>query len=151
MNQLPRAGGAQAALFGPGDPPVFEIVNAAGPTPVQLLCDHASRAVPAALGKLGLGDIHFDRHIAYDIGAAEVTRRLAVTLDAPAVLAGYSRLVIDVNRPPGHPDSFPESSAGTEIPGNRSLGETARRQRVTTLFEPYHDAIHETIADLWRR
>ena len=95
MNQLSRTGGDRAALLGPGDPPVFEIVNAAGPTPVQLVCDHASRAVPAALGKLGLGDGHFDRHIAYDIGAAEVTRRLAAALDAPAVLAGYSRLVID--------------------------------------------------------
>lgn len=151
MNQLSRAGGDRAALLGPGDPPVFEIVNREAPTPVQLVCDHASRAVPVALGKLGLDDSHFDRHIAYDIGAAEVTRRLAAALDAPAVLAGYSRLVIDVNRPPGHPDSIPEFSDGTEIPGNRSLGETARRQRVKTLFEPYHDAIHETIADLWRR
>lgn len=151
MNQLSRAGGDQAALLGPGDQPVFEIVNRVGPTPVQLVCDHASRAVPAALGKLGLGDSHFDRHIAYDIGAAEVTRRLAAALDAPSVLAGYSRLVIDLNRPPGHPDSIPEISDGTEIPGNRSLSETARRQRVKTLFEPYHDTIHETIADLWRR
>jgi predicted N-formylglutamate amidohydrolase len=152
MNDLSRVGGGeQASLLGPGDSPVVETVNRAGRTPLQLVCDHASRLVPAALGKLGLDGGHFDRHIAYDIGAAQVTRRLAATLEAPAVLAGYSRLVIDVNRPPGHPDSIPEISDGTEIPGNRGLGEAAQRERVTTLFEPYHDAIHESIAELWRR
>jgi predicted N-formylglutamate amidohydrolase len=151
MNQLSRAGGDGTSLLGPTDPPVVEIVNRAGPTPLQLVCDHASRVVPVALGTLGLSDSHFDRHIAYDIGAAEVTKRLAAALDAPAVLAGYSRLVIDVNRPPGHPDSIPEISDGTEISGNRCLSETARHQRVRTFFEPYHDAIHETIAELWRR
>lgn len=151
MNELSRAGGDRSPLLESGDPPVFDIINAAGATPLQLVCDHASRAVPRALGQLGLDDRHFDRHIAYDIGAAEVTRRLADELDAPAVLAGYSRLVIDLNRPPGHPESIPEISDGTEIPGNRDLDEAARHRRVTTLFEPYHDAIHETIADLWRR
>jgi predicted N-formylglutamate amidohydrolase len=152
MNEFPRVdGGGRALLVGLGDPPVFEIVNRAGQTPLQLVCDHASRVVPVALGKLGLDDSHFDRHIAYDIGAAEVTRWLADALDAPAVLAGYSRLVIDLNRPPGHPESIPEISDGTEIPGNRNLNEAAQRERVTTLFEPYHDVIHESIAELWRR
>lgn len=152
MNELSRAGGdEQASLLGPDEAPVVEIVNTAGRTPLQLVCDHASRRVPAALGKLGLADGEFERHIAYDIGAAEVTRRLAAVLDAPAALAGYSRLVIDVNRPPGHPESIPEISDGTEIPGNRSLSETARRGRETALFEPYHDAIHESIAAIWRR
>ncbi len=151
MNDLSDCDGDGAALLSPGDPPAFETVNAAAATPVQLLCDHASRAVPAQLGRLGLGADQFDRHIAYDIGAAGVTRHLATALDAPAVLAGYSRLVIDVNRPPGDPESIPEISDGTGIPGNRNLSDAARRRRVTTLFEPYHDAIHETIADLWRR
>jgi len=151
MNQLSRAAGDGPSLLGRDDPPAFETVNAAGRTPVLLVCDHASRTVPSALGRLGLGDDHFDRHIAYDIGAAEVTRRLADALDAPALLGGYSRLVIDLNRPPGHPESIPEVSDGTAIPGNRGLGETAQRQRVAMLFEPYHDAIHEAIAGLWRR
>jgi len=150
MNDLCGRDGDGAALLGAGDPPAFEIVNAEAATPVLLVCDHAGRAVPAQLGRLGLDADQFDRHIAYDIGAAAVTRRLAAALDAPAVLAGYSRLVIDVNRPPGHPESIPEISDGTAIPGNRNLGDAARRRRVTTLFEPYHDAIHEAIAGLRR-
>ncbi|NQU62541.1 MAG: N-formylglutamate amidohydrolase [Rhodospirillales bacterium] len=116
-----------------------------------MVCDHASRAVPAVLGGLGLDDSHFDRHIAYDIGAGAVTRLLAVDMDAPAVLAGYSRLVIDLNRPPGHPQSIPEASDGTPIPGNINLGEEPKLQRVEELFEPYHDAIHHSMAHLWLR
>ena len=61
------------------------------------------------------------RHIAWDIGAAELTRRLADRLDAPAVLAGYSRLVIDLNRQPGDPQSILEVSDGVVIPGNVGL------------------------------
>ena len=152
MNDLYRsATGNVSPLVGPGEPPVYEARNEAGKMPLQLVCDHASRRVPAALGNLGLEDEHFHRHIAYDIGAAQVTRLLAEALDAPALLAGYSRLVIDLNRPPGHPESIPENSDGAEIPGNRSLDEAAQRQRVAELFEPYHDAIHERIAGLWRR
>lgn len=152
MNELSRPSKEAArALIGPGDPPVLEILNREGQAPLQLVSDHASAAVPAALGNLGLDRQHFERHIAYDIGAARVTRLLAGELDAPAVLAGYSRLVIDLNRPPGHPESIPEASDGTRIPANQGLSEAAQEERLVRLFEPYHDTIHESLAHLWRR
>ena len=152
MDDISRpAGEAAKALIGPGDPPVLEILNPEGQAPLQLVCDHASAAVPAALGNLGLDRQHFERHIAYDIGAARVTRLFSGVLDAPAVLAGYSRLVIDLNRPPGHPESIPEASDGTRIPANQDLSEAAHEERMARLFEPYHDAIHESLAHLWRR
>ena len=152
MDDISRPGGEAArALIGPGDPPVLEILNRQGQAPLQLVSDHASAAVPAVLGNLGLDRQHFQRHIAYDIGAARVTRLLAGEIDAPAVLAGYSRLVIDLNRPPGHPESILEASDGTRIPANQGLSEAAQEERMTRLFEPYHDAIHESLARLWRR
>ena len=152
MNELSRSGGKRlAVLIGSGDPPVFEALNPDGGAPVILVADHASRAVPAALDGLGLDEGHFERHIAYDIGAARVTRLFSGVLDAPAVLAGYSRLVIDLNRPLGHPESIPEASDGTRIPANQGLSETAHEERMARLFEPYHDAIHEALARLWRR
>jgi len=144
-------GDALNALIGPDDGQAFAILNDNGARALQLVCDHASRAVPAALDHLGLGAQHFERHIAYDIGAAEVTRLLSGELDAQAVLAEYSRLVIDVNRPPGHPESILEISDKTAIPGNQGLTETDQALRVAALFEPYHDAIHESLAHLWRR
>lgn len=110
-----------------------------------LTCDHASRAVPIALGSLGLDDAVLARHIGWDIGAASVTRALASLLDAPAVLAGYSRLVIDCNRDPDDPSSIPVVSDGVVIPGNHGVVVAERRARHQAIFAPYHAAIADAI------
>jgi predicted N-formylglutamate amidohydrolase len=137
---------AFAPLLGPGDPPAVEIVNPAGGAPVLFLCDHASNAMPRALDRLGLEDAVLRLHVAWDIGAAEVARRLAARFDAPLVLTGYSRLVIDCNRRPGHRDSIPSESDGIAIPGNRSLDAATIERRRAACFEPYHDAIERQLA-----
>jgi predicted N-formylglutamate amidohydrolase len=91
----------------PHDPPPVPPEHAEAPVEriegdpasgVVVICDHASNAIPDDLGSLGLPPAQLERHIAYDIGAAEVTRTLARTLGAPAVLSTFSRLVIDPNR-----------------------------------------------------
>ena len=71
-----------------------------------LTADHAGRAIPRRLGQLGLPDSELERHIAWDIGIAGVTDRLAAALDATAVLQNYSRLVIDCNRDPDVPPRY---------------------------------------------
>ncbi len=147
----PTYDSAAGSLLGDTDPPPFTTINRDGPTPLLLICDHASRAVPAALNNLGLDDEAFDHHICYDIGAAAVAHKLSETLDAGLVLAGYSRLVIDLNRPPGHPQWIPPISDGTVVPGNQGIDEAARRRRVRDLFEPYHDAVNRAIARVWQR
>lgn len=111
-----------------------------------LICDHASHRVPAALGALGLDDALLKLHVGWDIGVADVTRRLAARLDAPAVLAGYSRLVIDCNRRPGTPESITEVSDGIDIPGNRGLDPAQRAAREAACFRPYHQAIEAALA-----
>jgi predicted N-formylglutamate amidohydrolase len=78
--------------------PAFEAIPGALDSGALIICDHASNAIPPGYGTLGLPPEALDRHIAYDIGAAEVTRALATQLGAPAVLSTYSRLVIDPNR-----------------------------------------------------
>jgi len=128
-------------LLAPDEPRPFELVNGAGRAPLLLLCDHATRFIPRALGRLGLDEAALARHIAWDIGIAEVTRRLAARLDAPAVLSHFSRLVVDPNRPLDNPTLMPEISDGTVVPGNRDLDGAARQARVDTFHRPYHAAI----------
>jgi predicted N-formylglutamate amidohydrolase len=128
-------------LLGPEDPAPVELVNPRGGGHALLVCDHASNRVPERLGSLGLGRDMLQGHIAWDPGAADVARRLAAELDCPLVLSGYSRLVVDCNRPPGHPGSMPGRSAGVAIPGNEGLSSTDRTSRIDALFRPYHDAI----------
>src|SRR5260370_38856198 len=132
---------AGTALVVPDDPPPFEILHPERRAPLLIICDHASRAMPRALGRLGLDETLLMRHIGWDIGAAEVTRRLAALLDAPAVLCGYSRLVIDCNRGLGDPTSIPGESDGVAAPGNVALTPAPRVARVDGISRPYHAAM----------
>jgi predicted N-formylglutamate amidohydrolase len=145
-----ETGGPATALLGPGDPPPFEVIQAEATTPLLLVCDHASRAIPDALGRLGLDRAALDLHIAWDIGAAELTRRLAQRMGATAILAGYSRLVIDCNRQPGDPASIPIESDGIVIPGNMDLSLEQQAARTEALHWPYHHAIETALARLRR-
>ncbi len=147
----PQRLSAAAGLLGPGDPLPVEIVHPGGAAPVLIVCDHAAKAIPRALAGLGVCDGDQCRHIGWDIGAAAISRGLSRRLDAPAVLAGYSRLVVDLNRQPGDPTSIPEVSDDTPVPGNAGLSEADIDARLQTFFWPYHHAITETLGRQWRR
>jgi predicted N-formylglutamate amidohydrolase len=133
-------------LLAGDEPPPFEIANAGGTAPLVLVCDHASNRVPRALHHLGLAPAPLREHIAWDIGAADVARRLARRFDAPLAMTSYSRLVIDCNRQLNDPSSIPAESDGIPVPGNRGLSQGERLQRAETLFKPYHEAVARLIA-----
>ncbi|WP_019643878.1 N-formylglutamate amidohydrolase [Novispirillum itersonii] len=142
---------AAPSLLAEDEPQPFEVLCPEGAAPLLLVCDHASRRVPRALGDLGLTQDELSRHIGWDIGAADVTRKLSALLNAPAVLCQYSRLVIDCNRQPGDPTSIPPVSDTTPVPGNQGLSEVAEEARTAEIFWPYHRAIGDTLAHIWRR
>ncbi|MGE3773510.1 MAG: N-formylglutamate amidohydrolase [Gammaproteobacteria bacterium] len=128
-------------LLGPQEPPAVSVARAASDSPFLLTCDHASNRIPATLGDLGVPAAARERHIAWDIGALAVARGLSAALDATLVASGYSRLVIDLNRPLHRHDLCPVLSEDTSIPGNVALAETEKQRRCAALFEPYHDTI----------
>ncbi len=125
----------------PGDLPPVTYDNLSGRGRAVLVCDHADRGIPAHLDHLGLSQSALGRHVAYDIGAAAVTRYLCRLLDAPAVLATFSRLVIDPNRSLDRPDSILPVSDGVVVPGNQGLRPADRAWRERQLYWPYHDAV----------
>ena len=142
---------AASPLIGRDDPPPFVVLHEHGTAPALVICDHASRAFPRGMGRLGLEELATWQHIAWDIGAGELARGLANALDAPAVLAGYSRLVVDCNRHPDDPQAFRTESDGWPIPGNAGLSEFERRTRLACFFDPYHEAIAAMLAGFHRR
>jgi predicted N-formylglutamate amidohydrolase len=139
-------GGGEATDAAP-----YEVLNADGAAPILLVCDHAANALPAHYNMLGLEPDLLSRHIAWDIGAADLTRRLSASLDAPAVLSCYSRLLIDCNRLPGHVTSIPEVSDHIPIPGNVDLSVAEAEVRQARYFEPFHDAVDRLLAGFARR
>jgi predicted N-formylglutamate amidohydrolase len=137
-----------AALLGPHEPPAFDVARSAGSSPFVFACDHASRRLPERLGNLGLSEDELRMHIAWDIGIAAVGRLLAEQLDGYLILQNYSRLVIDVNRTPGTPQSILTMSESTHIPGNEAVTPSDAEQRAQEIFWPYH---RELMRELDRR
>jgi predicted N-formylglutamate amidohydrolase len=118
----------------------FEAISSSGgQSPLLFLCDHASNALPP--GGLGLDASLLSTHIAYDIGAAAVTRALAKAYGAPAVLGSWSRLLIDLNRGADDPTLVMKLSDGSIIPGNRDADTAEVARRIAAFHAPYHAAI----------
>ena len=122
----------------------YELVQ--GEEPPLFLCDHASNALPPGYQTLGLEPALFQTHIAYDIGAAEVTRTLAGLFHSPAILGVWSRLLIDLNRGPDDPTLVMKLSDGSIIPGNRHADSAEVARRIAQFHAPYHQAIADQIA-----
>ncbi len=138
-------------LLGQRDIAPFEIVNANSRHPVVLVCEHAGMAIPEALGDLGVEPDALRTHIGWDIGAADVARRMAENLGAPLILQNYSRLVIDCNRPTVAAESIRPVSDGIAIPGNQSLSDADRVARIEEIFAPFHRAVDMIIEIVPRR
>ena len=128
-------------MIGPGDPPPYTIINKEGNAAVLLVGDHASNTIPEMLGNLGLDNTVLEQHIAYDIGSKKLIQHLSQHLDAPALLAGYSRLVVDLNRSLEDDSSMPEVSDNTVIAGNLNMPDEHRSQRIHYFYTPYRIAI----------
>ena len=106
-----------------------------------IVVDHAGARIPRRLANLGLPEAELERHIAWDIGALGMARRMSEALDAPLVAQNYSRLVIDCNRDPRTPTSIPQMSEWVAIPGNLDLNAAEVAARRREIFDPYHERI----------
>lgn len=133
--------GRQASVTVEAAEPVARIDHAEGRAPLLVICEHASNHLPVPYGTLGLTPSERESHIAWDPGALGVARHLARLLDAPLAHATVSRLLIDLNREPGAPDSIAALSERTAVPGNADLPEAERARRVDAIYHPFHGAI----------
>lgn len=136
------------SILAEDEQPPYEILNPEGRARAVITCDHASNRIPRSLGRLGVDEETLARHIAWDIGCAALTRRLSDLIDAPAILGGFSRLVVDLNRHLNDPTSIPEVSDNVRIPGNCDILRSHAAQRVEELFVPYHNALAALLGEV---
>lgn len=123
----------------------YSIVGGPADAGLVILCDHARNAFPPGYGTLGLAAEQLNRHIAYDIGAEAITRKLAAMLQAPAIHTHYSRLLIDPNRGADDPTLIMRLSDGAIVPGNRHLTADERDKRIALYWQPYRAAIDRVL------
>ena len=127
------------------EPSPVETFNLQGESPVVIVCEHAGRRIPRRLGDMGLSDEDRGRHIAWDIGAGALSRKLAERLDAALITQTYSRLVCDCNRETHVPSFIPEISERTRIPANEGLSAADREARIDAVYRPLHDRIRDEL------
>ncbi|MBX5225353.1 N-formylglutamate amidohydrolase [Rhizobium sp. NLR9b] len=138
---------ARPKILSEADGNCVGIERVGGQSPVLLVCEHASNALPACFSDLGLPSEALSSHIAWDPGALAVARAISQALDATLVYQRFSRLIYDCNRPPSSPGAMPETSEIYAIPGNKDLTAEERLARTDALYVPFHDAIRELIRD----
>jgi len=121
----------------------FEIVPGDGP--VVLTCEHASDRFPEPWSLPAADEWIRGTHWTVDIGAADLAREFARELHSSAVLARFSRLIVDPNRTHDAGDLFLKVAEGREIELNHAIDAAEREQRLS-LWRAYHDAIDREIA-----
>jgi predicted N-formylglutamate amidohydrolase len=124
----------------------FETIEGDHGRGLLIVCDHASNAIPAEYGNLGLTPYQLARHIAYDIGVDAVTRRIAAALGVPAVMSRFSRLLIDPNRGIEDPTLVMRISDGAVVPGNARIDAAGIATRIERFYRPYDEAVGAAIA-----
>lgn len=123
----------------------YEIINPTGKANIIFICEHASNHMPPEYDNLGLDDEQLSLHIAWDIGIGEVTKRLAGLLDATAIIARFSRLLIDANRALDQDGLIPDQSDGHIIPANQDLTQQEINKRIDQFYHPFHRATQQII------
>ncbi|SED52265.1 Predicted N-formylglutamate amidohydrolase [Rhizobiales bacterium GAS191] len=124
-----------------------EIIDGDIGSGVLILCDHATNAMPPEYASLGLPAAELERHIAFDVGAADTSRKLAHTLGAPAILSRFSRLLIDPNRGTDDPTLVMRVADGAVVPGNARIDDKEIAARLKRFYRPYDRAIGAAIAN----
>jgi len=122
---------------GPND--AYEVLNEGGTANIILICEHASNHIPPEYNNLGLDESFLHEHIAWDIGMEQLTRQLSDRLNAPAIIAAFSRLLIDPNREADHATLIPPTSDNITIPGNQMLSPQEITRRRDKFYHAFHD------------
>jgi predicted N-formylglutamate amidohydrolase len=119
----------------------FAVENEDGKGPIVFVCEHASNRLPGQLGTLGLSEEALRSHIAWDIGALELARRLAKAFDSVLCYQRFSRLAYDCNRPLDAESAIPARSEIYEIPGNLNLSNAERTARYAAIYLPFRHGL----------
>lgn len=133
------------SLLEPDECPAAHVLNAHGGADAVLVCEHASRFIPVSLDGLGLSAAAATSHVAWDIGALDLSLALSKMLDAPLVASRVSRLVYDCNRPPEATGSIPSHSEVFDIPGNAGLNSDQRARRARDVYNPFRSLLGQVL------
>jgi predicted N-formylglutamate amidohydrolase len=103
-------------------------------------CEHGGKRVPKEYRRLFAGwESVLASHRGYDPGALALARDLARAFDAPLVASTVTRLLVELNRSPGHPQLHSEAT--------RDLPRAEKARIAARYYEPYRQEVEQRVAD----
>lgn len=129
--------------------PYIEL-NPASDSPLILLGEHAGFSIPAHMNRLGVPEITFqdDQNFAGDHGVRHILYSLARQVGMTTIMGRYSRLLIDLNRSPDHPDMLWTKHHGVPVPVNADLSAAEKEERMNSYYWPFHNRVRYHIERL---
>jgi predicted N-formylglutamate amidohydrolase len=113
-------------------------------TGLVVSCEHASWQLPPEVD-LGVPAEVRASQAGWDHGALDIARQLGDELGLRVHAGAYTRMFVDLNRPPDHPDVIPVNSYGAPVPGNAQLSPGDRAARIARYHVPYWDAVRRDV------
>ena len=93
-----------------------------GPLRLVVSCEHGGGYVPPRFTNCFQHTAAaLESHRSYDAGALELARHIARRADAPLLAARVTRLLVDLNRSPGHRALFSEFTSGLNVQDKRAI------------------------------
>jgi predicted N-formylglutamate amidohydrolase len=115
---------------------------------IVLSVEHASWMAPPGVD-LGVSTELLQSQAGWDHGAYEIAAQLGEALGLVPHCGAFTRMFVDLNRPPDHRDVIPVNSYGVAVPGNVGLDEGIHAARLAEYHAPYWRAVrHEVEARL---
>jgi predicted N-formylglutamate amidohydrolase len=113
-------------------------------TGLVLSCEHASWTLPPGVD-LGVPLDVLRSQASWDHGALDIATRLSEVVGLPVHTSAFSRMFVDLNRSPDHPDVVPRVSYGAVVPGNAELAAGDRAARIAMFHAPYWEAVRRDV------
>jgi predicted N-formylglutamate amidohydrolase len=109
-------------------------------TGLVLSCEHASWTLPPDVD-LGVASDVLQSQAGWDHGAYEIIARISEHAGIAVHAGAFTRMFVDLNRGPDHPDVCPMVCYGAPVPGNAHLSAGDRAARLAAFHAPYWDAV----------
>jgi predicted N-formylglutamate amidohydrolase len=109
-----------------------------------LSCEHASWMLPPGVD-LGVSLDVLRSQASWDHGALDIASRLSEAVGLPVHTGAFSRMFVDLNRGPEHPNVIPQISYGAAVPGNAGLTPGDSAARIAMFHTPYWNAVRHDV------
>jgi predicted N-formylglutamate amidohydrolase len=113
-------------------------------TGLVLSCEHASWTLPPGVD-LGVSEDILRSQAGWDHGAFEIAAQLSEAIGVTLHSGAFTRMFVDLNRGPDHPDVTPMVSYGVPVPGNAHLSAGDRAARIAAFHTPYWEAVRREV------